>query len=1798
MNKLLTFLLTALLTFSVGWAATVTDVLTRATTGVTGTSYTEWSGKTVTSTAIYAGQSAGGNSSIQLRSDKSNSGVITTASGGKVKSITVEWYSSTSNGRTLNVYGKNAAYSAATELYDASNQGTLLGTIVKGTSTSLTISGDYEYIGFRSASGAMYLTSVTIEWDTEGGTTPTEPKLYRKVTSLDDLVTGKKVIFMHENGASSVGMGAIESNNHYGTPITGLSIEDNKVDIAGKNVTEFTLGTYNGNWTFLNPDNRYLGVYNSTTGFGSSGSLGYSDLLWTIEANGRVKNNSKSDYIRVNTSNYFGLHTNATLPYAYLYIEDDGTTPVGDENIYKKVTSLDDLVAGKTYIIVNEANGVGMGAVTLFSSTYAGSVVNDLTFSNNQVNIAGTDVVELTLSGDAQGGWSFVYDGNYLNWSSGNSLSTASTVSNSSKWTVSSKIVGGANGFALTNVEAPARTLLYNSGSPRFACYESSQSLACLYVKDSNDPTLTVTPTSLALADIPYDAAAGTSTSDTFHVTGAHLTGDVTIACSDADFTVSPTTLSPVDGSVSQDITVSYSGTSTSEVTGTVTITCGELTRTVTVTAKKQTPPPAVITVAPATLNINDSSTDNALTITGQYVNGNINASLANNADWYLNPTTFSNTGGTASVTYTGRALSASNTVTAQAANDNTVSAQATVNYQADLYIVTDNGVTNQWDFTNGIHMTYSDGMYTGEFEANQANTFILFARKLGNDVTWNTRLVFGPDSNGDWLLPASGNGTGTIDLNDDDPIKIQYPGLYTITIDANTGALTITSILRTVETPTFSPAPGTYPEPQTVTISCATAGATISYSLDGGTTWTVGNTVNVSETTTILAKATKEGMYDSETAEATYTIRIPGEGDFVLVTSIDDLSEGDEIIIVNSGTDGTAQAMAGQRDNNRDITDVEVTALTVADNYPDMQVILLEGDNTDGWYFNVGSESNAYLYAASSGSNHLKTRADKGTDGNAKATIEIAADGNATIKFQGNYTRNWLRYNTNSSIFSCYASGQGNVYIYKRSAAKVSSPVITPAGGTANKKFDDVEVTMSAAEGCTIYYTLDGSVPTQDSEAYDDNNRPVVAYGTAPVTVKAIAVDSEGNVSKVTTVVYYWDKVTVSITPASGRYAGDVENVTITPTPSDATVTYKVSNGAAQSYTGPFTVTLNETNHEVKVVAIATYGKSTATDTVTYTFKSDKVYSIAEFLALDEGEEVTFESPVTVLFDYSQNSSTGQEYIWVKDRTGYTQFFISPQFKDGFIPKYENGDVIPAGFKVKKGYYDGGGYIQAQCDEWHETFQDAQTKALADPEQVLLSDLLANPGEYNNRYLYINKLQVSQVSGLNFRIATDENGDGVAEVQGGSDVVGYNKYNSPAWKNKQGDVVGVTLPTDDKFYNVTFIFQQWQGGYEIMPIQFTEWVDNSVRLEDLVKTGVEGDPYTISNPLIAACVTWDDSKGKFAIFAKDDEMFANKRKPASGQKSYMIDYESEDGKIVNTTAQEDYDQSNWIEILIPNESGITNKTSDPDAYLRELDELKAMYENKILPGGSIKDGIYIDAFNPTIEVSLAPVPDANSTYQPNIYCTGNFLMENLDADGATSYRGDEYGGQFFMMDAKPQEFCMVVWTYFIGNDNYFVAPAREGTIINGYQFHGSFLADMSLCREVRVGMGSPVSAGFAPSNDKTPETLYGFNAIVRKNPASSVWQATGGNGAPRRIQPYADGKEAVPAYIVYPLNSQESSNGNVTGIEEMNGAEQQVESVRYFNVMGMESDRPFEGVNIVVTRYTDGTTSSAKVLK
>ena len=85
---------------------------------------------------------------------------------------------------------------------------------------------------------------------------------------------------------------------------------------------------------------------------------------------------------------------------------------------------------------------------------------------------------------------------------------------------------------------------------------------------------------------------------------------------------------------------------------------------------------------------------------------------------------------------------------------------------------------------------------------------------------------------------------------------------------------------LPKVVKPAYSPAPGNYTTPQTVTLSTTTADATIHYTTDGSTPSKTNGTVytdpiTVSSTTTINAIAYKAGFDDSDAVTGTYTIHL-----------------------------------------------------------------------------------------------------------------------------------------------------------------------------------------------------------------------------------------------------------------------------------------------------------------------------------------------------------------------------------------------------------------------------------------------------------------------------------------------------------------------------------------------------------------------------------------------------------------------------------------------------------------------------------------------------------------------------------------------------------------------------------------------------------------------------------------------------------------------------------------------------------------------------------------------------------
>ena len=188
-------------------------------------------------------------------------------------------------------------------------------------------------------------------------------------------------------------------------------------------------------------------------------------------------------------------------------------------------------------------------------------------------------------------------------------------------------------------------------------------------------------------------------------------------------------------------------------------------------------------------------------------------------------------------------------------------------------------------------------------------------------------------------------------------------------------------------------------------------------------------------------------------------------------VTDASQLIIGDKYLIVNEASN---RALGTQNKNNRAAVSVTITDNAIT-NAPEGTAILTLGGEVGDYTF-YDSKEGGYLCAASSSSNYLRTQAV--LDNNGKATITIS-EGNAAIKFNGSYTRNQLKYNSSSTLFACYASGQQAVQLYHYVASATptaAAPTFTPDGGTIEKGS-----TVSLAcgtEGATIYYAINAADP------------------------------------------------------------------------------------------------------------------------------------------------------------------------------------------------------------------------------------------------------------------------------------------------------------------------------------------------------------------------------------------------------------------------------------------------------------------------------------------------------------------------------------------------------------------------------------------------------------------------------------------------------------------------------------------------------------------------------------------------
>ena len=126
--------------------------------------------------------------------------------------------------------------------------------------------------------------------------------------------------------------------------------------------------------------------------------------------------------------------------------------------------------------------------------------------------------------------------------------------------------------------------------------------------------------------------------------------------------------------------------------------------------------------------------------------------------------------------------------------------------------------------------------------------------------------------------------------------------------------------------------------------------------------------------------------------------------------------------------------------------------------------------------------------------------------------------------------------------------------------------------------------------------------------------------------------------------------------------------------------------------------------------------------------------------------------------------------------------------------------------------------------------------------------------------------------------------------------------------------------------------------------------------------------------------------------------------------------------------------------------------------------------------------------------------------------------------------------------------------------------PDGEGD--NIAQLQGGFKVDWSLYPGT-------------PQDDFVKDKSYDFHAIVRYDHIQSK------SRLPRR----AGGEVVEGDYTVFPL---EGGERVVTAVDAID-VDRQVQDVTYYNLMGVGSEHPFAGINLVVTRYSDGTQKTAK---
>jgi hypothetical protein len=343
---------------------------------------------------------------------------------------------------------------------------------------------------------------------------------------------------------------------------------------------------------------------------------------------------------------------------------------------------------------------------------------------------------------------------------------------------------------------------------------------------------------------------------------------------------------------------------------------------------------------------------------------------------------------------------------------------------------------SSEWDYSDKTEITevrlwlnlggtsVTPTVTIGGVAATSDGTTVVKNSSAGSDWEKTTMVTFTPADNGK---------SGVVVINVA-TVKAGY--ICAMEIDC------VVPAASPVETPAFNVAAGTYNEVKNVTITCGTAGASIYYTTDGtipsSSSTPYSGPVSISESCTLKAIAIK-GDDSSNVKSASYIIELPT--DYNLTTTI---TSGKHYLIANGIVDGTVKVLDTQGSNNRGSKEATISSGVLR--AVGACELIIQGPDKDGYYTIYDENEGGFLYAASGSSNYLRTKTDLDNNG----IWSIAIDGStgvATIIAQGENSHNWIR--NNGTIFSCYSTGQSDVYLFEKDgeATPSESVTVTSAG-------------------------------------------------------------------------------------------------------------------------------------------------------------------------------------------------------------------------------------------------------------------------------------------------------------------------------------------------------------------------------------------------------------------------------------------------------------------------------------------------------------------------------------------------------------------------------------------------------------------------------------------------------------------------------------------------------------------------------------------------------------------------------